>query len=114
MPKDFMERRGDPRRIIDKYSSVELSIGEFCIGYQFRIWNMSKEGMCLLVKEDSDVLSFIKIGDILNMKYYGSESRKRGEYLKTKIEHITKSEEGRFMGHCLVGISIVENHDPDE
>ena len=111
MSKDFMERRGDPRRVIDKYYSVELSIGEFCIGYQFRIWNMSKEGMCLLVKEDSDVLSFIKVGDILSMKYYGSESRKRGEYLKTKIEHITKSEEGRFIGHCLVGISIVDNPD---
>ena len=106
-----MERRSEPRSIIDQYYSVEFSLSGCSFVYQFRIWNISLKGICVLVKEDSDLLNHVKVGDILNLKYYTTDSSKPIEFLKTEIKHITKDEQGRFKGVYSVGLSILENQD---
>ena len=63
------------------------------------------------MKEDSDLLNHLKVGDILNLKYYTTDSSKPIEFLKTEIKHITKDEQGRFKGVYLVGLAILENQD---
>ena len=108
MANEFMEKRSEPRTVIDQYYSVEFSIGNEAFLYQFKIWDMSSKGMCLLIKEDSAVLKHLKVDDIINMKYHKIDSPKPGEYLKTKIRHITKDDEGRFKGHYKVGLLILE------
>ena len=107
MPDDFVEKRSEPRDIIDKFYSVEFALKGIDFVYQFKIWNISSKGMCVLIKEDSDVLKHLKAGDIVDMKYYTSDSLAPTEHLQTEIKHITKDEEGRFRGHCLVGLSIL-------
>ena len=109
MTNDFEERRSEPRTIIDRYYSVDFSIGNESFLYQFKIWDLSSRGIGLLIKEDSPVLDHLKVGDVVKMKYYEEDSSKPGDYLKTKIMHITKNEEGRFKGHCIVGISILDS-----
>jgi len=106
-----MERRSEPRSIIDQYYSVEFSLSGCSFVYQFKIWNISTKGICVLVKEDSDLLNHVKVGDILNLKYYPADSSQPGELLETEIKHITKDEQGRFKGVYLVGLSILENQD---
>ena len=108
MKDDFTEKRSEPRSIIDQYHSVEFSLRDCAFTYQFKIWDISSKGICVLVKEDSDLLNYLKVGDILNLKYYANNSSKPIEYLKTEIRHITKDEKGRFKGLYLVGLSIVE------
>jgi hypothetical protein len=76
--------------------------------YHFLIWDISPKGMSILVKEDSHVLKSLKIGDSLDMKYFIKDSPEPTEYLKTRIRHITKDEQGRFEGHFLVGLSFTE------
>ena len=114
MKNDFTEKRSEPRSIIDQYHSVEFSLHDCAFTYQFKIWDISSKGICVLVKEDSDLLNHVKVGDILNLKYYTTDSLKPIEYLKTKIRHITKDEEGRFKGLYLVGLSILESERPDQ
>jgi len=106
-----MERRSEPRSIIDQYYSVEFSLSGCSFVYQFKIWNISTKGICVLVKEDSDLLNHVKVGDILNLKYYPADSSQPGELLETEIKHITKDEQRRFKGAYLVGLSILENQD---
>jgi len=110
MKNEFLEKRSELRSIIDEYYSVNLSIDKKPSEFQFLIWDMSLKGMCLLVKEDSDALNHLKVGQIFNMKYYKRDSSKPVEFLKTEIRHISKDDEGRFKGHYLVGIEILENH----
>ena len=106
------DRRSEPRTIMDQYYSVEFAIGDETPSlYQFKIWNMSPIGMCLLVKEGSDILKSLKVGDIVDMKYYTVEVSKPTNYMKTEIKHITKDDKGRFKGHYLIGISILEDQD---
>jgi hypothetical protein len=107
MEDSFMERRSKPRSIIDQYHSVEFSISESAFAYQFKIWDISPKGICVLVMEDSGLLNRLKAGDILNLKYYTTNSSRPIEYLETEIRDIAKDENGRFKGLYLVGLSIL-------
>jgi len=109
MTDNIKERRSDPRKIIDKYCSVEFLIQDLEFAYQFKIWDTSPKGISVLVKEDSDLLNHIKVGEILYLKYYPTDSSRPAEHLKTDIMHITRNEKGPFKGLYFVGLSIVEN-----
>ena len=106
-----MERRSEPRSIINRYYSVEFSLRGCAFVYQFKIWDISSKGMCVLVKEGSDLLNHLKVGDVVNLRYYPADSSQPNELLETEIKHITKDEQGRFKGVYLVGLSILENQD---
>ena len=101
------ERRVEPRERVDQYFSVEFIVGGTETIYQFRIWDLSVQGMCVLVKRDSELLMHLKVGQIWNMKYYRDNASKPADYLSTEIRHITKDESGRFKDHYLVGLSIL-------
>lgn len=109
-----VERRLEPRTKVDKYYSVEFFVPATAFIYQFRIWNLSTKGICVVVKNDSDLLKHLKVGDIFNMKYYSTDSSSPRVHLKTEIRHITKQKQGRFEGHTLVGLLILEKQDSDQ
>ena len=93
----------------DRYHSVEFSInGTHCL-YQFKIWYLGPESMCVLVKESSELLDRLREGDILRMKYYTMDSICPTKDLETRIARITKEDDGRFKGHNLVGLEILES-----
>ena len=105
----IMDRALKPRRQanLDKYYSVEIFInGNF---YQFKLWNNISMPMCILIKEDSDILSSLRVGETLNMKYYAEGSYYPVEDLKTEVRNITRNDQGRFKGHCFVALDIAEN-----
>lgn len=89
------------------YHSVELSLEKLEVHYQFKLWRVDSMPMCILVKEDSDLLGRLKVGDILNMKYYSAASRYPSPSTQTLVRHITKECQGRFRGHYLVSLEIV-------
>ena len=114
MTDHFEEKRSEPRRIIDQYHSVEFSISECAFIYQFKIWDISTKGLCVLVREDSDLLNHLNVREVMELKYYSTDALRPIEYLKTEIKHITKSDEGRFKGLYFVGLSILEDLDSNE
>jgi hypothetical protein len=88
------------------FHSVELSLRTLPSAYQFKILRTGSDPMCFLVKDNSDILNQIKVGDTLDMKYYSGDSAIPSKSLETEISDITRKEQGRFKGHCLVGIEI--------
>ncbi len=104
----LVERKSEGRKREHQYYSVEVSIDGLGLSYQFRIRNIASMSMCVLVKEDSDIVPRLKVGDTLNMKYYSTGSVYPPEYLETAIRHITKDDQGRFKGHFLVGLEILD------
>ena len=96
---------------MDKYHSVEFAIDGIDVAYQFKIWNIASSSMSVLIREDSAILARLKVGDILDVKYYSTDSRYASEYLRTAIRHVTKNDEGRLQGHYLVGLEILEGKD---
>ncbi|MBW2738838.1 MAG: PilZ domain-containing protein [Deltaproteobacteria bacterium] len=102
------ERRTEPRVETNRYYSVEISIEAVSNTYQFKIWDMSSQGLCLVARDDSELIEHLKVGDIIKMKYYSFDATIPAEYLKTKIAHVTKNDNGTFKGHSLIGLSILE------
>ncbi len=109
MSNNFVEKRSEPRSVIDKYYSVDFSIGNDSLLYQFRLWNLSSKGLCIIVKENSAILNHINIGDVVKMKYYKIVAIEPAEYIRTEIRHISQEEVGQFKGHFVVGIQILED-----
>jgi hypothetical protein len=102
------ERRSETRTKVGQYRIVEFSVEGLAHLYQFKIWNISPLGIGVLVMHGSEVLKYLKVGDILNMKYYRQQPSEQPEQLKTEIKHITEDAQGRFRGNYLVGLSILE------
>ena len=104
-------RRSETEKNVDQYYSVEFSVNGPSVPHQFKLWNIPPTPMCLLVKEDSDVLRGLKVGDTVKMKYYPADSAFPSDYLDTAIRHIGKNDQERFKNHYLVGLEIVEGQD---
>ena len=106
--KNDQERRSEQRTAPDRYYSVQFSVKDLAYIFQFKIRNVSADGLCILVDENSEVLNHLKAGDVIEMKYYLSESMGTTESLKTEIRHVTKDADTRFKGHCQVGLLILD------
>ena len=104
---DTPERRSETRAAADRYYSVQFTTSGLASYYQFKLWNISSSGMCILVKEGSEVLNHLKVGNEIAMTYYLTDTQGVHENLKTEIKHITKNDNGKFQGHYMVGLSIL-------
>jgi hypothetical protein len=103
------EKRSEHRRIVEEYYSVEFSIFGVEMTYQFKIWNISTKGLCVLVRPESDILKHLKVGETIQMKFCRDDASKQADFINTKIHHITKDDTGKFRGHYLVGLSIAQD-----
>ena len=112
MDQNITESLSHLENDITRYTSVEISNQDIRFCYHFKLWNMAAKDMCILVKEDSQIMPQLKEGATFNMKYYGSESLPTAEKRKTTIRDIKKDESGRFKGHYLVHLVIMENELP--
>lgn len=93
--------------ILDQYYSVQFSLSRMDPAYLFKLRDISNNGLCILVKQDSTVFRQLNEGDILDMEYNPTESSGSTKILKTKIT--SKNCFDRFKGHSLVELSIIEN-----
>ena len=94
---------------LEKYQSVEILINGLNVPYQFKIWQITPRCIWVLVKENSNILPLVKLGDTLNIKCYPTNREFPPEFIDTTIRHITMNDQGRFKGHCLVGLEILES-----
>jgi hypothetical protein len=103
-----LERRSEERKRPERYYSAEVRIDALETPYQFKIWNMASASLCILVKENSNLIPLLRVGQTVNVKYYPEDSKPPTGYQKTVIRHVTKNDQGRLRGHFLVGLEIVE------
>jgi hypothetical protein len=108
---NFLETTGGAQDQANHYYSVEFSPSGVEIPYQFRLWNIASRPLCVVVREDSEIVSRLRVGEIFNMKYYSTDDVRPGEYLETAISEITRDDAGPFKGHYLVGLEIMPRTD---
>ena len=106
--KAVADRRSEEEKRVVEYYSAEFLLDGLDTPYQFKIWNMASASLCILVKENSSVVSRLKVGETLHVKYYPGDSTPPTRYQKTAIRQITKNDQGRLRGHYLVGLEILE------
>ena len=105
--ENLAEKRAETRETLEKMKSVELKLPNLPI-YVFRVKDKSPNGICFLVKTDSDILNHIQEGQILNLKYHTEDTTHPSEFFTSEIKHITKMDDGLYKDHQLVGLMILE------
>lgn len=103
---NYTDQRNEKRYPAGDLECVEFKPPDLQMGYKFRLRDVSNSGMCIVVNENSELLRYIKKGEIYEMKYFPENSEPCK--LKTEIIHISKQNNGKFKGHILVGLEIVD------
>ncbi len=107
MVKDISDRRSEPREPSIKYHSVEMKLASLPI-YLFKLKEVSSNGACFMVKEESAILKHLKVGQVLNMRYHTDDEMEPSQVFRSEIKHITKALENPYKGHYAVGIRLLE------
>jgi hypothetical protein len=95
--------------VVYRYS-VEFMSKDIFPGYVFKIRELTSSGMGILVKSDSALLDHIEVGKVMDLKYQTDDDPNASEYKKTEIKQVAEHDEGRFMGHHVIGLSILQQH----
>jgi hypothetical protein len=102
------EKRSEPRSTKLRDYRVEIKlVGEPI--YQFKVTDVSTKGAGLLINDNSAFLNMIEIGQILDLNFISPQGLKPTGMYKVEIRHITKMNKGRYNGHRLVVILILES-----
>ncbi|MGB2928993.1 MAG: hypothetical protein WBB70_08795 [Desulfobacterales bacterium] len=104
---NLTESKAESRTILDNYYSVQFTLSRMDPAYLFKLRDISNNGLCILVKQDSTVFRQLKEGDILDMEYNPTRSSGPTKLLKTQIT--SKNCYDRFKGHSLVELAIIDN-----
>ena len=79
--------------------------------YQFKLKDSSENGASILVKEDSFMLNYLKVGQTLQINFSSDLEFDHNGDFEIEIVHITKVDKGRYKGHYLVGVRILDKTD---
>ena len=109
---DSGECRSETKAILDEYYSVQFFLNANGPTYLFKLRNISSNGPCILVKQDSFVFKELNVGDILDMEYNQPESFGTGKLFKTQIA--SKNSHDRYTGHSIVELSIINNQNEEK
>jgi hypothetical protein len=103
------EKRSEPRSTKLRDYRVEIKlVGEPI--YQFKVTDVSTKGAGLLINDNSGFLKMIEVGQIMDVNFISPKGLKPKGMYKAEIRHITKMDKGRYKGHRLVGILILEHY----
>jgi len=97
-----------PQVSMKQYHSVEFSVDGLYFLYQFKIQNLTESSMGVLIRENSEIIGLLKVGDVIKMKYYHKDSFIPAALMDTEIKYINKENRGRFQGHYLIGLALLD------
>jgi len=99
--------KADTVPLLPDFYSVEFPLGDIQPLYQFKLWRSDRNTFFLLAKETSPLVSRLKVGRIVPMKYYSEDAMHTAEVHNTQITEIVKETQGRFSGHYRIELNIV-------
>ena len=99
--------RAESRLLADDFSRVEFRPVGLSITYQFKLRDISPQGIGILVNKTSKVIETTHVGDVLDMSYYPKKEMQVPVSMKTQVKHITKHQEGRYKGSYTIGLYIL-------
>ncbi len=76
--------------------------------YHIRLRDFSAAGLGLLVNKDSDLLKYIREGDILSVDYHRDAVPMTVQPKTVKVRHISFPANGMPENHLIVGLSFCE------
>lgn len=100
-------KRTEKRDKSDQFCRAIIRIGGIPV-YHVELKDISKNGTCFLVKDDSTILRHLKVGEQVDIQFHNQDGIGITALHRSKIIHITGTNRGRYKGHRLVGVQILE------
>jgi len=77
--------------------------------YQLKLQDVCRSGAGVIARHDSNFLSLIQVSQEFKVKLLSPRDCYivQGDY-RVRIAHITELKEGRFKGHVVVGIELLQ------
>jgi hypothetical protein len=97
------EKRSEVRQKAKRCYHAEIRLVGVPV-YEVKIKDLSTMGSCVLVKEDSLLINYLKAGQNVMVKYYLEDRDKPGKGFEATVIYTTMVKEGQFKGHYLVGL----------
>ena len=101
------EKRSERRHDAKDYYRAEIRLLGVPI-YEVKLKNLSSKGACFLVKDNSSLLNYIRVGESVKVKYFLEDRSESNTIHTAEIRHVTEVKEGRFNGHYCAGVSILK------
>lgn len=74
---------------------------------QFKLKDISQNGTCFLVAEDSAILRNLNVGQEIEIQFRFTAVNHPTVFHRSEITHITRAPQGTYAGYCLVGVRIL-------
>jgi integration host factor subunit alpha len=105
--KSASDRRTEPRIDQLQHGKAVVRVSGIPI-YVFKLKDVSENGTCFVVKEDSSLLRNIQVGQEIEIQIVLTKDNSESTlFQRSQIMHITRPGEGRFTGHLLIGVRIL-------
>ena len=106
-PGQQTERRREARATQLSNQRAEFKLTYIPV-YQLKVRDLSAKGAGIVVRADSNVLKMIQVGQELDVKMIpGTGVAGSSGHQRSIIAHVTELKEGRYRGHMVVGLSIL-------
>ena len=102
------EKKYQSLKKADDFYRAEIKLGKFDLVYQLKLRDLNGSVACFLIKQDSAIFNKLKVGKVLEMKYWSGGKTKIIKFVKAKVKNITKQNQELLNGHYLVYLSIPE------
>ncbi|MGD2009579.1 MAG: PilZ domain-containing protein [Desulfobacterales bacterium] len=74
---------------------------------QFKLKDISQNGTCFVVAEDSAILRNLNVGQEIEIQFRFPAANHPTVFHRSEITHITRAPQATYEGHCLVGVRIL-------
>lgn len=102
------ESRSEVRTLASEDASISFKPPGGQWEYQIKLRDFSASGLGLLVKESSDLLKHIRVGDIFPVNYHQGTAAMSARNFRVKVRHITFPATGIPKKHVIVGLYFLE------
>ncbi len=103
---DYRDKRREERSATSPECGAVVRVSGIPI-HQFKLRDISHNGTCFLVAEDSSILRNLRSGMEIEIQFHLGPGGRPREFHRSEIMHITRANEGQFKGYCFVGVRIV-------
>ncbi len=107
------ESRSNVRNLASEDASISFRPPGGQWEYQIKLREFSDSGLGLLVRENSDLLQHIHVGDVFVVNYHRGIDTMAAQNFKVQVRHISFPANGMPEKHVIVGLYFLERDDEE-
>jgi len=107
--EDYKNKRSEQRVLVNREYQFEFIINSTRYSQHCILWNIASKGFGILIKKNSPLMRFFKIGLLMKMRYFEAKTGKPSPYFKVEIRHISQNKNENNKNFLQIGVLILHS-----